>query len=102
LHGSLANKQLALKVTFVRTSTQKSPYNEGMHLAEELHSGTTKRLEKQGRYLLRTYQADFAKDPTSHATESSRSNLMAVQHTVTQMYGDAVARDVANLFVRTE
>jgi hypothetical protein len=68
-----------------------------MKVAEELDSGSIKRLEKQGRYLLRIHQADLAKDPTSHATESSRSNLMAVQHTVKQMYGEAVARHVANL-----
>jgi hypothetical protein len=68
-----------------------------MKVAEELDSGSIKRLEKQGRYLLRIHQADLAKDPTSHATESSRSNLMAVQHTVKQMYGEAVARHVTNL-----
>ena len=32
----------------------------------------------------------------SRATESSRSNVIAMQHTVRQMYGEAVARDVAN------
>ena len=68
-----------------------------MQVAEELDSGSIKRLGEQGKYLLRIHQADLAKDPTSRATESSRSNLMAVQHTVKQMYGEAVARDVANL-----
>ena len=68
-----------------------------MQVAEELDSGSIKRLGDQGKYLLRIHQADLAQDPTSHATESSRSNLMAVQHTVKQMYGEAVARDVANL-----
>ena len=68
-----------------------------MRVAEELGSESIKRLGKQGRYLLRIHQADLAKDPTSHASESSRSHLMAVQHTVKQMYGEAVARDVANL-----
>jgi hypothetical protein len=53
-----------------------------MHLVEELDSGTIKRLGMQGRFLLRVHQAALAKDPTSHATESSRSNLMAAQHTV--------------------
>jgi hypothetical protein len=41
------------------------------------------------------YQAEFDQDPTSHA--SSRSNAIAMRHTVRQIYGDAVARDVANL-----
>jgi hypothetical protein len=68
-----------------------------MQVAEELDSESIKRLEKQGRYLLRVHQAELAKDPNSHATESSRSNMMAVQHTVKQMYGEAVSRDVANL-----
>ena len=68
-----------------------------MYLSEEVDSETLKRLRKQGGLLLKTYQAELAKAPTSHATESSRSNLMAVQHTIEQMYGEAVARDVAIL-----
>jgi hypothetical protein len=72
-----------------------------MHLVEELDSGTIKRLGMQGRFLLRVHQAALAKDPTSHATESSRSNLMAAQHTVRQMYGEAVAREVANFVTPT-
>jgi hypothetical protein len=35
------------------------------------------------------YQAEFAKDPTSRATESSRSNVIALRHTIKQMYGEA-------------
>jgi hypothetical protein len=72
-----------------------------MHLSEAIESETLKRLRKQGGFLLRTYQAELAKAPTSHATESSRSNLMALQHTIEQMYGEAVARDVA-ILVRCE
>jgi hypothetical protein len=34
---------------------------------------------------------------TSRATESSRSNVIALWHTIRQIYGRAVARDVANL-----
>jgi hypothetical protein len=65
-----------------------------MQLVEELDSETIKRLEKQGEFLLRMHQAELAKDPTSRATESSRSNLIAMQHTIKQMYGETVARDV--------
>jgi hypothetical protein len=72
-----------------------------MHFSDELDSETLERLGKQGGFLLRTYQAELAKAPTSHATESSRSNLMAVQHTIQQMYGEGIARDVATL-VRCE
>jgi hypothetical protein len=69
-----------------------------MHILERNDAGTLKHLVKQGGFLLKLHQAELAKDPTSRATESSRSNLMAVQHTVKRMYGEAVARDV-DLFV---
>jgi hypothetical protein len=65
-----------------------------MQLVGRLDSGTIKRLGKQGGFLLRLHQSELARDPTSHASESSRSNLMAAQHTVKQMYGEAVARDM--------
>ena len=67
-----------------------------MSVAEQLASETNERLRKQREFLLRNYRAEFAKDPTSLATESSRSNVIAVQHTVRQMYGEAVAPDGVN------
>ena len=67
-----------------------------MHLMAELVSESTERLGKQNRFLLRMHQAELAKDPTSHATASSRSNMMALRHTIEQMYGEAVARNVSN------
>ena len=67
-----------------------------MQVAEQLDSGTIERLRKQGEFLLRIYQAEIADDPTSRATEFARSILIALQHTVRQMYGEAVARDVSN------
>jgi hypothetical protein len=39
---------------------------------------------------------EFAQDPASRTTQSSRSQVVAIQHTVRQMYGEAVARDVAS------
>jgi len=57
-------------------------------------SGTIERLEKQCEFLRRIHRIELAKDPTSHETESARSNLIAVQHTIEQMYGETVARDV--------
>jgi hypothetical protein len=48
-----------------------------MQLVEELDSGTIERLGKQDKLLLRIYQAELAKDPSSKATESSRSNVIA-------------------------
>ncbi len=68
-----------------------------MHFVQELDSGANERLKEQGEFLLRIYQAEFAKDPRSRATESSRSNVIALRHTLKQMYGEAVASDVANL-----
>jgi hypothetical protein len=49
-----------------------------MHLEEQLDSVTIERLRKQGEFLLRIYRAEFAKDPISRATESSRSNVIAL------------------------
>ena len=68
-----------------------------MDYLEELDSGTIERLGAQRGFLLSTYHAELAKDPTSRATESSRSNVIALWHTIRQIYGRAVARDVANL-----
>ena len=73
-----------------------------MQRIEELDSGAIERLRKQGEFLLRVYRAEFAKDPISRATESSRSNVIAIQHTVRQMFGEAVVRDVANLGTATQ
>jgi hypothetical protein len=67
-----------------------------MQVTEQLNSVTIERLRKQDEFLLRIYRAEFAKNPTSLATESSRSNVIAVQHTVRQMYGEAVAPDGVN------
>ena len=50
-----------------------------MQFVEELDSVTIERLRKQGEFLLRIYQAEIAKNPASRATESSRSNVIAMQ-----------------------
>ena len=55
---------------------------------------TIERLEKQSRLLLRTYQAELAKDPESSATESSRSNMIALHHSIEQIYGAAATLEV--------
>ena len=68
-----------------------------MQLVQELDSGSIERLTKQGEFLARTYQAEFSHDPTSQATESARSNLIALQHTAKQMYEKAVAQDMTNI-----
>jgi hypothetical protein len=67
-----------------------------MQIEAHLDAETIKRLEGQSKLLLRRYQTEFAKDPASRATESSRSNLIALRHTIKQIYGDAAALAVAN------
>jgi len=59
-----------------------------MQFQEQAHLGAIERVRKESAFLLRLYHAELASDPTSHATESSRSNLMALCHTIAQMYGD--------------
>jgi hypothetical protein len=68
-----------------------------MHNLERNDLGTLKHLVKQGGFLLKLHLAELAKDPASRATESSRSNLLAVRHTVKQVYGSALEIDVADL-----
>ena len=58
-----------------------------MQSEEQLRLGTIERVRKQSALLLRLYQAELASNPTSRATESSRSNLIAMHHTIAQMYG---------------
>ena len=67
-----------------------------MQIEAHLDAETMKRLKKQGRMLLKTYETEFAKDPGSPATESSRSNMMALRHTINQIYGEAVALEVSD------
>ena len=59
-----------------------------MRVEAHISAGTIERLEKQSRLLLKTYQAELAKDPESSATESSRSNMIALHHSIKQIYGD--------------
>jgi hypothetical protein len=47
-----------------------------MQLIADPNSGSTLRLGKQPTLLLRIYHANLINNPTSHATKSSRSNLM--------------------------
>jgi hypothetical protein len=62
-----------------------------MHSEAELKPETIERLEEQTEFLLRTYELELGKDPTSRATESARSNLIALRHTINQMYGESAA-----------
>lgn len=66
-----------------------------MRIEVPLDAETIERLEEQSGLLLRMYQAEFAKDPTSPATERSRSNMIALRHSISQIYGVA-GLNVAN------
>ena len=65
-----------------------------MHIEAQPAVETIERLREQTELLRRTYQAEFAKDPTSRATESSRSNLIAMRHSIHQIYGDRVLPEI--------
>ena len=67
-----------------------------MRIEAHLDTETIEHLGEQSELLLRMYQAEFAKDPTSLATESSRSNIIALRHSINQIYGAAAGLDVAN------
>jgi hypothetical protein len=67
-----------------------------MQIEAHLDAETIARLEEQSGLLLRTYQAEFAKDPTSRATGTSRSNMIALRHSINQIYGAVAALDVAS------
>jgi hypothetical protein len=68
-----------------------------MNYLEERDEETIERLGKQSGFLLSRYQAELARDPSSCGTESSRSNMIDLWHTIRQIYGKAVARAVANV-----
>jgi hypothetical protein len=67
-----------------------------MHTDKQFNAATIERLEEQSGLLVKTYKAEFARDPDSEATKSSRSNLIALLHTIHQVYGASISLDVTN------
>jgi hypothetical protein len=67
-----------------------------MRIEAHIDTETIERLGKQGRLLLRIYRREFGTDPTSDATERSRSNIIALRDSISLIYGQAVALEVAN------
>jgi hypothetical protein len=57
----------------------------------QVDAETIERLDEQSELLLRIYRAELAKDPSSRATESSRSNMIALRHSIDQIYGEAAS-----------
>ena len=73
-----------------------------MHTDKEFKTATIERLGEQSGLLLKTYKAAFARDPDSQSTKSSRSNLIALLHTIRQVYGASISLDVANALGSTD
>jgi len=67
---------------------------KNMQTEAHFDAETIERLEEQSGLLLKIYEAEFAKNPTSPATESSRSNMIALRHSIHQIYGQAAAVEV--------
>jgi hypothetical protein len=57
----------------------------------QIDAETIERLNLQSELLLRMYQLELAKDSSSHATGSSRSNMIALRHSIDQIYGEAAS-----------
>ena len=53
----------------------------------QLNAERIERLDGQSRLLLRMYQAELAEDPASRATQASRSHMIALRHSIDQIYG---------------
>ncbi len=64
---------------------------KSMPMEVHLDAATKERLEEQSGLLLRIYEVEFAKDPASRATRNSRSNLIALRHSINQIYGEAAS-----------
>ena len=62
-----------------------------MPMEVQVDAATRERLEEQSGLLLRIYEAEFAKDPASRATAYSRSNMIALRHSINQIYGESAA-----------
>lgn len=84
---------------FEANSDTRLCVQSSMQIEAHIKAETVKRLEEQSKLLVRTYQAELAKDPTSRATKSSRSNLIALSHTIKQIYGEATSLAIANPLV---
>ena len=73
-----------------------------MHTDKQFDAATIERLGEQSELLLKTYRAAFAMDPDSQATRSSRSNLIALLHTIHQVYGGSISLGVTNALGSTD
>jgi hypothetical protein len=75
----------------VETPSAEAQGDEILGSTSQLDAETIERLDEQSDLLLRIYRAELAKDPSSRATESSRSNMIALRHSIDQIYGEAAS-----------
>jgi hypothetical protein len=68
--------------------------NVSQDMNVELNAGTVEWPEEQGELVLCTYTLESTKDPNSHAAAAARSNLIALLHTITQIYAESAALEV--------
>ena len=85
------SRNVHLQLVFRKDVPPGHAYNKNMPMEVHLDAATRERLEEQSGLLLRIYEAEFAKDPASRATGDSRSNMIALRHSINQIYGEAVA-----------
>jgi hypothetical protein len=65
-----------------------------MHLALQ-NAETMNRLVEQGEFLLKTFHAEYDKDPEGANSEFARGNLMGWRSTLHTLYRD-YAEDIVN------
>lgn len=71
-----------------------------MHLALQ-NAETIYRLVEQGEFLVKTYHAEYDKDPTGWNTEFVRGNLIGWRSTLHTLYGDCAEDVVKRVGART-
>ena len=70
-----------------------------MHLMQ--NAETIDRLVEQGECLLKTFHAEYRKDPAGYETEFLRGNLAGWRSTLHTLYGDCAEEIVDRLVVKT-
>jgi hypothetical protein len=70
-----------------------------LHLMQ--NAETIDRLVEQGECLLKTFHAEYRKDPAGYETEFLRGNLAGWRSTLHTLYGDCAEEIVDRLVAKT-
>ena len=62
---------------------------------------TINRLLEQGEFILKTYHAEYEKDPAGHKTEFLRGNLAGWHETLHTLYHDGAEEIVKSVVAKT-